>query len=263
MFNIQRLKKWFTRNKRINYMSKKLFLFFLFIIASKCFAQQPIFKLDSLSANPGDSINISLTGENISNIGAITIKINYDSTVLTWVKAINWNDNLRDGLAGTVDNKITIAWDGLEGIKIASGKIVDLKFYYIGKISELNFDTTLTEIANLEGVPIKSIFIDGYISPITNVSDNYKFPDQFSLSQNYPNPFNPSTIISYALPKETPVSIRVYNMIGQEVAALINQTQPAGNYEVNFDGSKLSSGVYFYKLKAGQYSETKKMILMK
>ncbi|MHB9010653.1 MAG: T9SS type A sorting domain-containing protein [Ignavibacteriaceae bacterium] len=88
-------------------------------------------------------------------------------------------------------------------------------------------------------------------------------PDGFSLSQNYPNPFNPTTSINYSIPKASFVSIKVYDVLGNEVALLVNEEKPAGNYGVTFDAGKLSSGVYFYKMQAGNFVETKKLIVMK
>jgi hypothetical protein len=88
-------------------------------------------------------------------------------------------------------------------------------------------------------------------------------PTVFSLSQNYPNPFNPVTIIKYQLPINNFVSIKIYDVLGNEVATLVNEEKPAGEYEIEFDGSRLPSGVYFYKLKAGEFISTKKMLLLK
>jgi hypothetical protein len=88
-------------------------------------------------------------------------------------------------------------------------------------------------------------------------------PTQFELSQNYPNPFNPSTKIAYTLPIDSKVSIKVYDMLGNEVATLENDEKEAGYYEVNFDAKGLASGVYFYNISAGAYNSTKKMVLMK
>jgi hypothetical protein len=89
-------------------------------------------------------------------------------------------------------------------------------------------------------------------------------PDKFSLEQNYPNPFNPSTEIKYALPNSSYVTIKVYNILGREVAALINhEYKEAGYHNVLFDGTNLASGVYFYKIEAGSYISTKKMVLIK
>jgi hypothetical protein len=99
---------------------------------------------------------------------------------------------------------------------------------------------------------------------IVNVeSTNSDAPNDFSLSQNYPNPFNPNTVISYQLPVNGNVTLKVYDILGNEIATLVNEEKPAGEYEVEFNGSNLPSGIYFYQLKAEQYSETKKMILLK
>jgi hypothetical protein len=88
-------------------------------------------------------------------------------------------------------------------------------------------------------------------------------PSVFSLSQNYPNPFNPGTAISYQLPVNSFVTLKVYDVLGNEVAALVNEQKPAGEYEVEFNASELGSGIYFYQLKAGSFVETKKMMLLK
>jgi hypothetical protein len=89
------------------------------------------------------------------------------------------------------------------------------------------------------------------------------YPGDFSLSQNYPNPFNPSTLISYQLTVSSDVILQVFNVLGTEIATLINEYKSAGKYEVEFNAASLPSGVYLYKLNAGEFIETKKMILMK
>jgi len=88
-------------------------------------------------------------------------------------------------------------------------------------------------------------------------------PKEFALMQNYPNPFNPTTMISYQIPAGNTVSLKVFDAIGREVATLLNETKDAGSYSVNFDASKLSSGVYIYRLESGSFVSTKKLILMK
>ena len=101
---------------------------------------------------------------------------------------------------------------------------------------------------------------------IVNVEDVIKsnsMPTEFSLSQNYPNPFNPATRINYSLPYKSLVQIKLYDVLGNEVATIVNEEKPAGIYEVEFDGNRLSSGVYFYQLSAGSFIETKKMILLR
>jgi hypothetical protein len=88
-------------------------------------------------------------------------------------------------------------------------------------------------------------------------------PAQFSLSQNYPNPFNPSTKIKYSIPEKSEVQIKVFNVLGEKIKTLVNEEKPAGEYEVEFDGSTLPSGVYLYQLQAGGYISVKKMLLLK
>ena len=88
-------------------------------------------------------------------------------------------------------------------------------------------------------------------------------PNRFDLLQNYPNPFNPSTTIHYNIPQRSDVSLKVYDLTGRKMATLVQEVQEAGSHSVNFNAEKLSSGVYFYKITAGQYSSVKKMILIK
>jgi len=88
-------------------------------------------------------------------------------------------------------------------------------------------------------------------------------PDKFILNQNYPNPFNPSTSISYSIASSSLITLKVYDVLGNEVATLVNEVKPVGAYEVNFNAEGLTSGIYFYELRANNFLETKKMILIK
>lgn len=108
------------------------------------------------------------------------------------------------------------------------------------------------------------IFRNSNSDQVTSVSDNeHIIPSEFNLYQNYPNPFNPTTTINYSLPKAENVKLTVYNTIGSKVATIINEYKQPGNYSVNFNASNLASGIYFYKLEAGQFTQIKKMILLK
>jgi hypothetical protein len=102
------------------------------------------------------------------------------------------------------------------------------------------------------------------ISPVSGVVPiTSQIPTQYRLEQNYPNPFNPVTKINFEIPKTGFVSLKVYNVLGREVANLVNTVKNAGNYSVDFDGTNLSSGVYFYKLESNGFVDTKKMMLIK
>jgi gingipain R len=98
---------------------------------------------------------------------------------------------------------------------------------------------------------------------LTSVAGNQEIPNSFSLSQNYPNPFNPVTHLEFGISNLGFVTLKVYDILGNEVKTLVNESKPAGKYEVEFDGSNFSSGIYFYKLTAGDFSEVKKMTLLK
>ena len=98
---------------------------------------------------------------------------------------------------------------------------------------------------------------------IVGVEEQSFTPEVYSLNQNYPNPFNPSTIISYSIPKQSMVTLKIYNLLGELVTTLVDQPQNAGNHEFKFNAGHLSSGVYFYSLKAGEFFQTKKMMLLK
>lgn len=98
----------------------------------------------------------------------------------------------------------------------------------------------------------------------TSVAEEIRsLPKSFMLYQNYPNPFNPTTRIEFSIPVENNVEIKVYNILGMEVATLLNEHRPAGIHDVEFNASQLSSGIYFYKIRSGHYSEIKKMIMIK
>jgi len=98
---------------------------------------------------------------------------------------------------------------------------------------------------------------------VTSVASSEQIPLQFALEQNYPNPFNPSTTIRYSIAKSEHVRLIVYDVLGRKIASLIDEVQNPGIYSINFNASNLSSGVYFYRIEAGMYSDTKRMILLK
>jgi predicted GH43/DUF377 family glycosyl hydrolase len=98
---------------------------------------------------------------------------------------------------------------------------------------------------------------------ITGIIDRLGTPTQYALGQNYPNPFNPTTTIKFELPKASHVSLSVYDILGREVSVLVNERREAGVHEVKFDGSNLASGVYFYRLRAGDFVTTKRLLLLR
>jgi hypothetical protein len=112
---------------------------------------------------------------------------------------------------------------------------------------------------------VENGFLSAYLvgNLIVGVEEQTELPSTFSLSQNYPNPFNPATTIRYKLPERNKVLLTVYNTLGQQVARLVDQEIEPGHHEITFDASHLPSGVYIYRLQAGSFVESKKLLLLK
>jgi hypothetical protein len=107
------------------------------------------------------------------------------------------------------------------------------------------------------------LYYDGYNLTTRKNNNETLIPKDYSLGQNYPNPFNPTTKIEFSIPKNGNVTLKIYDILGKEIETLIDKNMSAGNYTVDFNGARLSSGTYFYQISSGNFSQTKKMILVK
>ena len=135
---------------------------------------------------------------------------------------------------------------------------MDIGISHIEIITTLGFGTKKTSTlvyANINGTEFGEV-----VNSVYNLSNGLS---NYTLHQNYPNPFNPSTIISYSIPQGSFVSLKVYDLLGNEIATLVDEEKHAGSYEVEFVVVGLPSGIYFYKLIANGFTQTKKMILIK
>jgi len=110
---------------------------------------------------------------------------------------------------------------------------------------------------------LKQIDLNGEFEYSNEIEVEINLPIKFQLNQNYPNPFNPRTIIKFQVPVKTNVTLKIFDLLGREVTTLIDETKNAGFYEAIFDGSKLASGVYLYSIQTENYTNTKKLILIK
>ena len=142
------------------------------------------------------------------------------------------------------------------------------------KIGFVNGNGTSTEVHNYNFTDqnpfvgtsyyrLKQIDLDGTSEYSNIVEVIYGTVTDYSLEQNYPNPFNPSTTIKYSIKEKSSVELKIFDLLGSEIALLVNEEKTAGNYDVSFDASSLSSGVYLYTIKAGSFVQTRKMLLMK
>ena len=150
-------------------------------------------------------------------------------------------------------------------------EIFETGYGYPIKLEYTDYDFTMGGSSNIASYYVKAT-ADLFVSNASNiVSSNvlyYKrtdelLPEKYSLEQNYPNPFNPATLIIFSIPNDEFVSLRIYDVLGREVAQIINERRSAGTHQVEFDGASLNSGVYYYTLTAGSYTETKKMLMVK
>ncbi len=160
---------------------------------------------------------------------------------------------LNAGTFATVSNLVPGAGTTLQQhhYQWTDTKVTNGKYNYRLKLVDLNGSTTYSN-------PITVT-----VSGVLGVGDKSLLPKTFALHQNYPNPFNPTTVINYELPKATYVRLTVYDMLGREVATLVNETQDAGYKSVEFSASNLPSGIYVYRLTAGTFVEVKKMLMIK
>jgi hypothetical protein len=136
---------------------------------------------------------------------------------------------------------------------VVSGRVIHNHFpYLLYEGCEITQATGQTALPNI-----------CLIGNMLGINNNNKVPEKFSLSQNYPNPFNPSTIINYQLPMNNYVKLTIFDALGREAAVLVNEKQSAGSYNVEWDGTNYSSGLYFYKLECEGFTEVKKLVLIK
>ena len=176
---------------------------------------------------------------------------------------------------------ITISPKNNSDTLLASGLQVELSNTGAGLLSTVTDLGNGTYVANLtapialgtdtisviviSGIDTVSIFwkaIVSYFSP-TSIDEQLISPNEFHLFQNYPQPFNPATTIKYQIPKTSKVILKVFDVLGNEMETLVDQKKSAGIYEIDFDGTGLTSGIYFYSIKTKEFTDTKKMILLK
>ncbi|RPI02627.1 MAG: T9SS C-terminal target domain-containing protein [Ignavibacteriae bacterium] len=183
----------------------------------------------------------------------ITYAVNNSTSGVTYTDPTGASQSLAAGMTDLwVDNTKESA-----GVAVASSANAITGFKLGLGNTGGNISTPTSSTIKVSNLSITKLGTGG-----TGVQENMK-PDNFSLAQNYPNPFNPATQISYSIAKASFVSLKVYNLIGQEVATLVSNNQTAGRYTVPFNASGLSSGVYLYRLQAGSSIEVKRMMLVK
>ncbi len=209
-----------------------------------------------LSSDLMDDVKVPADGssevifENYACISKVTQLHGYETTMFEVIDIDGHAWNLYGHGGNGIHNSFTYHWEQKD-LTIAM-VINDFQVLEPSPLAALIFDVLCKIDEEIDDIPVSNEEEDQTASPV-----------DFTLSQNYPNPFNPTTNISFELPIAGSVQLKVYNMLGQEVANLVDGRLNQGNHTVNFDASQLSSGVYIYRLVAGDQAITKKMMLIK
>ena len=201
-----------------------------------------------------DLITLALNAEGLAEVYGSSFKITFDDEALEFagMNLSPWTQGMTD-VVKIEDNVIRFALAGVEALN-DGGTIAELRFRVKGNAGAENLVQLLNAVMN-EEVVWTSASAQGT-------------PKTYALEQNYPNPFNPETRIRYQIPEGSHVGIAIYNLLGQRVRVLLNEAQAAGVYDIIWDGTndsgvKLASGVYVYRMKAGNFTQIRKLILMK
>ena len=165
------------------------------------------------------------------------------------------------GGGGTVSPSYPVSFYGVQCVTVRISASPDSGYYFVGWIGDIYTGPENPHDIYFCGDATET----GYFAPGTSEVavrvDNT--PLRFNLEQNYPNLFNPSTTIKFELPQSSQVKLIVYDLLGRQVSVLVNERKMPGSYEVKFDGSNLASGLYFYKLQAGDFVQSKRLLLLK
>jgi hypothetical protein len=209
-----------------------------------------------------------------SSLDKIRIDVFYDGP-LSWPDFILFSPNGGEIIEG--GNNYLITWyhngqipfmnidfsadSGNNWILIADS-VISTQNSYNWLVPNINSESCLIRIGDFPCAYNQSDSVFTITYPVSTKTEE-KLPTEFSLEQNYPNPFNPKTSIQYAVGSGQFVTLKVYDVLGNEIATLVNEEKPAGSYDAEFYAEGLTSGIYFYELMAGEYSNVKKMLLLK
>jgi len=207
-------------------------------------------------------------------LSSLAIKQENGKTVLLWKTQTEINSNKFE-----IETNINNKWQKMGEVKASGNSNTPKEYRYeivtataVGSNNHLTSNNNEPKnnnlISNGESYRLKIIDNDGSYKYSEIVKTNNTLPTEFAVSQNYPNPFNPTTTISYTIPvgtngSLTPVKIKVYDMLGKEVSVLVNEAQTSGYKTVKFDGTELTTGMYIYRIEAGKFTKTMKMMLIK
>jgi len=220
-------------------------------VADNCELVAFIQNLDSKEILQGSKVKLTDLMPVPVELTSFTASANASGVVLSWTTASEINNHGFE-IERSQDDKTFYRIGFVKG----TGTTTEIQSYSF--VDDIEYSGVKTYYYRL-----RQVDFDGRSQYSDVVTVDFDVPKDFVLSQNYPNPFNPSTKITYALPTQSPVVIKVYDLTGQEVITLVDEVKEAGTYEINFDALNFSSGVYIYQMRAGDFSSVKKMSILK
>jgi hypothetical protein len=210
------------------------------------------------SAGLDDTVQVPIILSNGSNIMSFEGLITFDSNRLSFSR-IQWSSSVANFTIYSHVNNGELHLVGAASSQDGNAGTFATMFF-VNHQASAQTEITFSRLRWNEGPVMQNVAI---ATVVTGVDDKDLLPTEFSLEQNYPNPFNPSTVIEYAVPEERHVKLEVYNVLGERVAALVDEAKQAGYYSERFDATGLASGLYFYRLQAGDFVDTKRLLLLK
>jgi len=242
----------------------KVFLIVVFaLLTSFQILAQATIIIPDIEGSIGDTLTVSIEIDNPDQdtIDALSFGFEIDTSAIVIINKINKSALLDSfvvfhNLVNT--DSLFISGASSKGFT-QSGVLLEFDIIANGNLD--NFPITELRALINEGNPTVEVQLGSII--ITSNEEFFVQPEQVTLHQNYPNPFNPSTSITYQLPKTSEVNISVFDITGRIVQTLQNGRKPAGSYTLNFDAFYLSSGIYFYRITAGDFVQTRRMTLIK
>ena len=245
--------------EHFKYLSTTLMIF-LFLVVGKLFAQdiEIIIHETTLSDTIGAEMVFDIEVINISSMEQTVFVVRtINDLPPNWISSLCFGINC---FAPFVDSVATTPDFGAEPLNPQDTLITSLHVTAVMNEGTANVQLQIGTFRNPDDRTILDFVAHAFPVSVENEGEQ---PNEYFLSQNYPNPFNPSTKISYGIQEAGVVTIKVYNILGSEVATLVNEHKPAGNYEASFGKNELASGVYIYRLTVNNFIQTRKMILEK
>jgi len=219
-------------------------------------------KIPDGAIQPLGFIELPVNLVNGNNIYSFEAEINFDSEILQYESVV-----FSAALSGyvkqsnTIENKLIIV-GAATNPGISEGNFATVKFSLKPNVSAEDTRIILSKLRLNENAVVANSDT-ALISIINSIPGDVSLPTEYLLSQNYPNPFNPATTIKYQLPEASHVTLKIYNVMGELVQVLIDEEKPAGYHHADFNAARLSSGIYFYRISSGSFTDIKKMILVK